>query len=377
MNTDKHRSENLTPRRQGAKGIFTYFPFCAFAPLREALFSYLCLSVFIGGFISQALAAEPVWEPRPGQTIVILGNTFAERMELFGHFEAFLHAKYPTHKLRVRNMGWSADTVDLQPRPFQFGPLNQKLGPPDPNFDPRKTWFNGLGADALIACFGMTESFGGQAGLNDFRQKLDAYLKHHLSQKYNGRTPPQIVLVSPIAHEDLGGHWPNPTQHNEDLAQYVAVMREVAAAHKIPFVDLFTPHTQWMRQHRDKKLTFNGIHVTEFGDRVVSQWMAQSLGWFDGQAPSGSSERAKALRALVNTKNDRFHRHFRTVNGEYIYGRRIPVYILTPGKAGPRADWPHLSDEEMRELHNVDELYDQKIYSADKPAPAQVWSSGP
>lgn len=331
----------------------------------------ICISTV--PFCNFLSAAEPVWEPQPGQTIVILGNTFAERMALFGHFETFLHARFPDHKLRVRNMGWSADTVDFQPRPLNFGPIEQKLGPPDSPHDPRKTWFNGLGADVLIACFGMTESFRGQAGLDDFRQKLNTYLKHHLSQKYNARVPVQIVLVSPIAHEDLGGHWPDPAQHNEDLARYVAVMREVAADHHIPFVDLFTPHTQWMQQQRGRKLTFNGIHVTEFGDRVVSQWMARSLGWVDGEASAGPSERAEAVRELVNKKNDRFHRHFRVVNGEYIYGRRIPVYL----KAGPVPDLPHLSDEEMRELHEIDEVYDRKIHAAPKPAPAAVWADRP
>ena len=317
-------------------------------------------------------AAEPQWQPQPGQTIVILGNTFAERMALFGHFETFLHARFPDHKLRVRNMGWSADTVDMQPRPFQFGPLEQKLGPPDSPHDPRKTWFNGLGADAIIACFGMTESFRGLSGLSDFREKLDAYLEHHLAQKYNGRTPPQVILVSPIAHEALGGHWPDPTKHNADLTQYVEAMRQVAADKGVPFVDLFTPHTRWIREG-GRKLTFNGIHVTEYGDRIVSTWIAQSLGWTHGPAPYRRGEAVESLRALVNAKNDRFHRHFRAVNGEYIYGRRIPVYL----QAGPVPDLPHLSDEEMRDLHDVDERYDQKIHAAPKPAPDEVWADAP
>ncbi|MDA7895947.1 hypothetical protein N9B02_05770, partial [Akkermansiaceae bacterium] len=59
--------------------------------------------IFWGGWLS----AEPL-RIRKGDSIVILGNTFAERMQLFGYFEVFLHSRFPDHNLRVRNMGWSA-----------------------------------------------------------------------------------------------------------------------------------------------------------------------------------------------------------------------------------------------------------------------------
>ena len=48
-------------------------------------------------------------ELREGDRIAVVGNTFAERMQLFGWFETFLHARHPTHSLIVRNMGWSGD----------------------------------------------------------------------------------------------------------------------------------------------------------------------------------------------------------------------------------------------------------------------------
>ncbi len=40
-------------------------------------------------------------------SIVFIGNTFAERMHLFGYFETFLYSKFPNHQLRIRNMGSS------------------------------------------------------------------------------------------------------------------------------------------------------------------------------------------------------------------------------------------------------------------------------
>ena len=34
--------------------------------------------------------------------MVLIGNTFAVRLGIFGHFETFLHCKFPKHKLVVR-----------------------------------------------------------------------------------------------------------------------------------------------------------------------------------------------------------------------------------------------------------------------------------
>jgi len=332
--------------------------------MQRALWSlFLALAVLAG---RPALAAEPKWEPREKETIVILGNTFAERMGLFGYFESYLHAKYLDRQLRVRNLGWSADEITVQPRPFRFGDLDAKLGPPRENIDPKETWFNGLGADALILCFGMTESFRGSAGVDYFRADLDAYLKNHLAHKYNGKNAPRLLLVSPIAHEELGGNLPDGKAHNADLELYTNAMKEVAAANKVPFIDLFHRHLQHLKENPRDRLTFNGIHVTEYGDWLTSQWMARDLGIFDGTLAAGGESPAESLRAAVRRKNDRFWIHFRAVNGEYIYGRRRLVGGV-----------PMIPDEEMLRLMEVDEEADRALWDLAKPQPAQVWSGAP
>lgn len=317
---------------------------------------------------SVAQAASVKWEPQKGETIVVLGNTFAERMMKSGYFESALHAQYPDHNLRVRSMAWSADEVDMQPRPYLFGKLEDKLSQPKENVDPKEVWFNGIGADALILCFGMTESFKGEAGLPKFRTDLDAFLKHHRSQKYNGKTAPRLLLVSPIAHENLGKPLPDGVQHNKDLAKYVAEMSEVAAANNVPFIDLFHPHMEWIEKNPKEKLTFNGIHQSEQGDWVISQWMAQQLGWFDGKVVKKAGTEAELLRAAIVWKNDRFWIHFRAVNGEYIYGRRRQIWAQKV---------PMISDEEMRRLGQVADDADQLLFQVKKPAVAAVWSDRP
>ena len=57
---------------------------------------------------TRGASAEPL-AINKGDSIVILGDTFAERMHLFGYFETFVHCRFPDHQLKIRNMGWSAD----------------------------------------------------------------------------------------------------------------------------------------------------------------------------------------------------------------------------------------------------------------------------
>lgn len=315
---------------------------------------------------ARAVAVD--WVPQKGETIVVLGNTFAERMMAFGYFESALHAQYPEHNLRVRSMAWSADEITLQPRPYLFGKLEDKLAQPKGNVDPKEVWFDGVGADSLILCFGMNESFKGEAGLPKFRADLDAYLKNHLAQKYNGKTAPRLLLISPIAHENLGKPLPDGVQHNKDLAKYVSAMAEVAAANKVPFINLFQPHTEWIKRNPKEKLTFNGIHQSEEGDWVFSQWIAQQLGWFDGKLVKKASPEAEKLRAAIAWKNDRFWIHFRAVNGEYIYGRRRQIWAQKV---------PMVEDAEMRRLWQVDEDADQVLFKLKKPVVAAVWGDHP
>src|SRR5690242_20283608 len=50
-------------------------------------------------------------ELKKGDRIILIGNTLAERMQYYGHFETLLHARFPEHELVFHNLGWSADEV--------------------------------------------------------------------------------------------------------------------------------------------------------------------------------------------------------------------------------------------------------------------------
>src|SRR5690606_41209923 len=62
-----------------------------------------------------------------GERIVLLGNTFADRMRYYGHFETLLQRSLPEAQLSVRNMGWSADEVNLDRKSTRLNSSHVKI----------------------------------------------------------------------------------------------------------------------------------------------------------------------------------------------------------------------------------------------------------
>ncbi|ACT91918.1 PVC-type heme-binding CxxCH protein [Dyadobacter fermentans] len=291
---------------------------------------------------SSGQAPNPGFAPKKGDRIILLGNTFADRMRHYGYFETLLQKNFPGGELTLRNMGWSGDEVGLQPRPLNFPGFGEKTkrlteGQKEVKFQgfthegerivmPVALNFEGLNqdlydqqADIIFLCFGMNEAFKGAAGLPQFEKDLRAFIQNLQNNRYNGMSAPTLVLVSPIAHEALGGHFPNPAEHNRDLELYTETMQKTASAKGLSFIDLFTPSRDRM-QKGGQKLTINGIHLTDAGYKEAAGWMAQSLGF--GKMPDWNSDNSRKLLSVVKMKDDHFSYRWRAVNGEYIYGRR-------------------------------------------------------
>jgi lysophospholipase L1-like esterase len=272
----------------------------------------LILSV---GFPGLARAQPSALELRRGDTVVLIGNTLAERMQYFNHFETLLMLRFPELQLRVRNLGWSGDSLALQPRPLNFGDASKHL-------QQQK-------ADVMLAFFGASESFAGEAGLPQFEHDLETYLRTHAAATYNGKTPPRLALISPIAHEQLP-HLVHVdvVARNRDLERYTAAMRAVAAREKVAFVDLFTPSLAAM-QRAPAPLTDNGIHLNEAGDTVVAELLMQGLGFMPASAAVAAGAKLRqveALRADIREKNQQFFYRWRPLNAEYVVGRRVEPF---------------------------------------------------
>ena len=127
-----------------------------------------------------------------GDRVVIVGNTFAERLQHFPHLEAALVRRFQSEPPTFRNLGWSGDEVALQPRPLGFGALQDHLAEQAPH--------------VILASFGMNESFAGEAGLPSFRRDLRTLLGGLREARAPGGTRARVVLISPIPQERLSQH---------------------------------------------------------------------------------------------------------------------------------------------------------------------------
>jgi hypothetical protein len=255
--------------------------------------------------------AGPALELRRGDRVMLIGNTLAERQMLFNHVETSLLIRFPDLQLTIRNLGRSGDTPALQPRPLNFGDDTQHL--------------TAQRADVMLAFFGQSESFAGEAGVAAFERELEAYLSRHLAARYNDRSGPRIALVSPIAHERLARLVHVDVEaRNRELARYTAAMRRVAAKMGVTFADVFTPMREAMAKAA-APLTINGIHLNEAGDRVFAGVLLTALGLAPEPLPAAvvDSRAFGELRERVRQKNQIWFYRFRPLNAEYVVGRRL------------------------------------------------------
>ena len=253
------------------------------------------------------------FEVRPGDHVSIIGNTLADRMQHDGWLETSLHCRFPRHQLVIRDLGFSGDEVTLRLRSAGFGS-------PDEHLARNKT-------DVVFAFFGYNESFGGPSGLDKFKAELDQFIKHTLSQKYNGKSGPRLVLFSPIAHEDLrDANLPDGSLNNQRLALYSAAMSDVAKANGVRFVDLFTPTIE-LYEKRAEPITMNGVHLTSEGNRWLAGVIDRALFGDEPASDLGPENRERVRRAVLD-KNFYWFNRYRTVNGYSIYGGRADLKFV-------------------------------------------------
>ncbi len=312
-------------------------------------------------------------EIKPGDHVCIIGNTMADRMQHDGWLEAYLHARFPTYDLTVRNLGFSGDEVagftskpdnNYRLRSQSFGSADQWLAGSAPVPEPnrlvtrkgvRENRFETTNtkADVILAFFGYNESFAGAAGLPKFKADLEDFIKHARSQKYNGKSAPRLALISPIAFEESNRpNLPDGKETNRRLELYTKAMVEVAAANGVPFVDLFTVSQQVDKQ---KPLTINGVHLTEYGNHLMAGQIDRAL--FGDPAGQHDAAYLEKLRQAVLDKNFYWFHRYRVLDGYNVYG----------GRAFERyAEQQSNYEDQQREL----EILDVKTANRDK----RIWA---
>ena len=268
-------------------------------------------------------------ELKKGDHIAIVGSGLADRQQHHAWLESLIHRAHPDLDLTVRNLGFSADTVTEHPRSDEVPPteyfLNMKPGDLKTTVGKTEVTYK-AGADfhanVILAYWGFNESFKGADGVEDFRKNLDAYLKKQLATDY-GKGAPRVVLLSPIAHENLkDANFPDGAANNKNLELYTVAMAEVAHANNVPFVDLFHASEE-LYSSSPRPLTHNGIHLTEDGDRLLAPMQFKSI--FGKDAPSTTDPAVAKIREAVLEKNVQWHHRYRTVDQYNIYGQRSRI----------------------------------------------------
>ena len=322
-------------------------------------------SLIAFGLAVIAFSAFQLNQPVPvkigkGTHISLIGNNLGSRMMNYDNFETELYMRYPDDNLIIRNMCDGGDTPGFRPHASRNTPwafpgaekFQTELANPsqsEGHFETPDQWLTRLKTDVIVSFFGYNESFEGKAGLANYKAELDAFIKWTLQQKYNGTSAPQLVIVSPIAFEDLSAKFdlPNGKKENENLLLYTKAMKEVADQNKVLFVDAFAPSQKWYAETKED-LTIDGSQLNAEGYKKLGVLLADKI---FGKAPEKAKNR-ELVHAAVDEKNWMWHNDFKIPNGVHVYGRRYNPF-------GPD-NYP----AEIEKIRQLTDIRDQAIWLA-------------
>jgi hypothetical protein len=314
-------------------------------------------------FLATLSATATPFELKKGSRVVLLGNGLGSRMMQFGSFETLLHLQHPEKNLLIRNMCDEGNTPGFRPHsarsnPWAF-PGAEKFHPPLSKAKDRwgsghtgtgsmptpDEWLTQLKPDIIIAFFGFNESFQGQAGLENFKAELRAWIKHTKSQKYNGTSAPRIALVSPTTFEHPDAAHKNKVSTN--LILYTQGMDEVAKAESVIFSNLSSekdPFNLNSFPANQSKLLFKPLPYTKISRKIYNDLFGTS-----GRLSSATDP---SIYHAVHEKNWHWEKYYKIPNGVHVYGRRHNPF-------GPK-NYP----AELKKLKQMTANRDQAIWAA-------------
>ena len=239
-----------------------------------------------------------------GDTVAILGNGLADRMQHDAWMETVLQNALKGQEISFRNMSFSGDRPNKYPRSRGFTPMDQ--------------YIQHVKADVVFAMFGYNESFDGAQNSENHKNLLIDFVGKIRSYKPNGKTFPRIVLFSPIAFQNLKDrNLPNGRAHNRNLVAYTKATENAAKQVGVQFIDLFNPTLKLFEQSKIP-LTINGAHLNEEGNRLLGEIIAKALLKKDISA----SPPLRKLKQAIHQKNWTWHNRYRATDGNDIWGGR-------------------------------------------------------
>lgn len=297
-----------------------------------------------------------------GSHVILIGNNLCSRMMNYGHFETELQLRYPDSLLYIRNMCDGGDTPGFRPHsgrpdPWAFPGAEKfqtELTNPSGSIghvEYPDEWLSRHKADIILAFFGYNESFEGKDGLENYKNELQSFIQHTQQQKYNASTAPQLILISPIAFQNLSDKMdlPDGKKENANLLLYTNAMKEVANKNAVPFVDVFTPTKKWF--DTNEAMTIDGFQMTDAAYQKFAKFISDQI---FGQSKISTEANRTLVHQAVQEKNWFWHYDYKAPNGVHVFGRRYEPF-------GPD-NYP----DEILKVREMTAIRDQAIWAAVK-----------
>lgn len=295
-----------------------------------------------------------------GDTVAMLGNGLADRMQHAGWLETLLQSQLIDQQVRFRNMSASGDRPNSYPRSSGQLSMTEYLQKVKPN--------------VVFAFFGYNESFDGEP--EEYKKQLLEFVEKTRGAKPNGKDFPRIVLFSPIAHENTHNpNLPDGLAHNVQLAAYTRATEAAAKEAGVAYVDLFHPSLD-LFNHSKTPLTLNGVHLTEEGNRQLAEVIAEAL---LGQ-PVNTSHSLDALREAVLDKNLHWWNRYRASDGNDVWGSRS-VLTFTNNQSNADVLQPELIMLDIMTANRDERIWaraagkDKAVDDSNVPKPVPVVSN--
>ena len=221
-----------------------------------------------------------------GDHVVLLGGTFFERAQQFGHLETALNIAAGDARVTFRNLGWSADTV--------FADSRGIFDSPERGYERMVEHVRAEEPDVIIINYGQNEAMS-SAG----KEVAGQWFTEQLSRLHRdlSATGAEIAYVTPHPFVDVGGPLPDASRWNGRLEQYASAVREFANSIDAVAIDLFSgfnnsvsavstqlshssvpledvsQHAE-LQRYQFQKWTDNGMHWNDAGYRIVGNLLA-------------------------------------------------------------------------------------------------------
>jgi lysophospholipase L1-like esterase len=269
--------------------------------------------------------------------VVVLGGTFIERSQLYGHIESMLAARAGSKRVTFRNLGWSGDTVYAESRGIFETPAK--------GYQQMVEHVRAEEPTLIVLCYGQNEAMtdAGKPAVEQFGNQLR---KLHRDLQTTGA---RFLFVTPHPLLYAAPPIPSPTRFNRAIEDYAVKLRDVAAELDEPFADLFSDFPGGMANAQNllapaelfdgdlktasPKWTDNGMHFNDAGYKRLAMMFAERC--FDETVTPAQliidTQAQTVAGAGVEVRNVRWDQKELTMEVRSDFVRATPVGIMLKG----------------------------------------------